>query len=121
IGGLNNGQCNALVAGLLVAAAVAFAGERWALAAAAVSAAVLFKVYPLALGLLFCLFEPRRFSPRLALALAMGVALPYLFQQPDYVTRQYAALMENLHDEDRTERPIHAGYRDLHMLLRRGG
>jgi hypothetical protein len=44
-----------------------------------------------------------------------------LFQQPDYVSRQCAALVESLRDDDRTERPIHAGYRDLHMLMRRAG
>src|SRR5205823_713455 len=82
IGGLNNGQCNALVAGLLLATVVAFDRGRWTLAATAMSAAVLFKVYPLALGLLLCLLEPRRFAPRLALTLLLGAALPYLFQQP---------------------------------------
>jgi hypothetical protein len=121
IGGLNNGQCNALVAGFLLIAATAFRRDRLMLAAAALSAAIVFKVYPMALGLLFCLLEPRRFAPRLALAIVVGLALPYLFQRPEYVTHQYAGLVNVLQHDDRTERPIHAGYRDLHMLLRRAG
>src|SRR5262249_26478053 len=46
VGGLNNGQCNALIAGLTLLATVAFAGGRLWLAAAAVTVAVLFKGYP---------------------------------------------------------------------------
>jgi hypothetical protein len=121
VGGLNNGQCNALVAGLTMAATVAFARGRWAVAAAAVTAATLFKGYPVSLGLLFCLVEPRRFAPRLAAALLIGLALPYLVQRPDYVTAQYAKFLKVLRDDDRTAFPVYHGYRDLHMLARLAG
>jgi hypothetical protein len=121
VGGLNNGQCNALLAGLLLAATVAFARGRWALAAAAATVAVLFKGYPIALGLLFCVLEPRRFAPRLALGLLAGFALPYLLQRPEYVTAQYSDFFARLRADDRTVWPIHASYRDLQMLLRLAG
>jgi hypothetical protein len=121
IGGLNNGQCNALLAGLMLLATVAFARGRLWLAAAAVTCTVLFKGYPLALGLLFCLVEPRRFAPRLALGLAAGFVLPFLLQRPEYVTAQYAAYFAHLRADDRTVWPVHATYRDLHLLLRVAG
>jgi hypothetical protein len=121
VGGLNNGQCNALLAGLMLVATVAFARGCWTAAAAAMTIAVLFKGYPVALGLLFCLVEPRHFTPRLTLCLFAGFALPYLLQRPDYVTAQYASFVERLRADDRTAWPLHAGYRDLHMLLRLAG
>src|SRR5213078_229023 len=49
VGGLNNGQCNALIAGLLLFATAAFARGRWTAAAALITVPVLFKGYPLAL------------------------------------------------------------------------
>src|SRR5205807_1857488 len=77
--------------------------------------------YPIALGLLLCLVEPRRFTPRLAACLMAGAALPYLCQRPDYVTSQYAEFFHHLVGDDRTQFAIDAGYRDLHMLLRVAG
>jgi hypothetical protein len=118
IGGLNNGQCNALIAGLALIATVAFGGGRLWLAAASVTIAVLFKGYPVALGLLFCIADPRRFAPRLALGLLAGFGLPYLLNRPEYVTTQYAHFCERVRTDDRTGWPIRDGYRDLHMLLR---
>ncbi len=121
VGGLNNGQCNALLTGLTLLATVAFArGHLWA-AAAAITVTTLFKGYPLALGMLFCLVEPRRFTPRLAAFVLAGFALPYLMERPDYVTRQYAAFVERVGADDRSGWPVFAGYRDLHMLLRLTG
>jgi len=96
IGGLNNGQCNALVAGLLLFAQVAFARDRWTMAATLIAMATLIKGYPLALGLLFCIVEPRRFTPRLAACLAVGALVPYLCQRSDYVTSQYAVYLDRL-------------------------
>src|SRR5262249_25652990 len=97
VGGLDKRPCDALIAGLPLLAAGAFAGGRLGLAAAAVTVAVLFKGYPVALGLLFCAADPRRFTPRLALALLAGFGLPYLLShQPEYVTTQYAHFYERL-------------------------
>jgi hypothetical protein len=121
VGGLNNGQCNALVIGLLLIAQVAFARGRWTAAAALAVVPVLLKGYPLALGLLLCLIEPRRFGLRLAGCLCVAAALPYLCQRPEYVTEQYAACLRQLNADDRTNFHLEAGYHDLHMLVRRAG
>jgi hypothetical protein len=121
VGGLNNGQCNALIAGLLLVATVALGRGWWTAAAAAVTVAVLFKGYPIVLGMLFCLVEPRRFTPRVAVMILAGFALPYLLQKPEYVGAQYSAFVERLQGDDRTAFPLYAGYRDLHMLLRLTG
>lgn len=119
IGGLNNGQCNALVAGLLLFAQVAFARDRWTVAASLIAVATLIKGYPLALGLVFCVIEPRRFAPRLAVCLVVGAFVPYLCQRSDYVTSQYAVYLQRLIADDRTHFDLDAGYHDLHMLVRR--
>jgi hypothetical protein len=121
VGGLNNGQCNALVAGLLLLANVAFQRKRLTAAAALIAITVLIKGYPLAYGLLLCLIKPRRFTPRLAVYLSLGAALPYLFQPADYVTEQYANYFRRLDMADRAEYALDAGWRDLHMLFRRIG
>jgi hypothetical protein len=117
---LNNGQPNLLIAGLLLASLAAVMGERWAGAALCVAAAAALKVYPLALGLLLAAAYPRRFTPRLALALAVVAAVPFALQQPGYVAEQYRLWYERLRDNDAARRawPPHMAYRDLWLLLR---
>jgi hypothetical protein len=121
VGGLNNGQCNLLVAGLLLGATAAFVRERWTAAAAGLTAAALLKGYPLALGLLLGLVEPRRFAGRLAACVAVGLALPFVCQRPDYAAAQYAGFLDHLRHDDRTQMAIASGYRDFQMLLRAWG
>lgn len=123
LGSLYNGQANPHVLGLLLWAAVLAADGRWGWAAVPVAGAVLFKGYPLAVGLLVCLAAPARFGVPLVLALFAGLALPYLAQSPDYVTDQYRYWWENLSPSrnDRSGFPLFAGYQDLHMLLRVAG
>jgi hypothetical protein len=121
IGGLNNGQCNALIAGLLLFAQVWFArGQFWA-AAGAIATCTLLKEYPLALGLLFALIEPRRFTPRLLICLAAGLLMPFALRSPAYVIEQYRAWCDRLLNDDRSITVIALAYRDLHLLLRVGG
>ncbi len=117
---LNNGQPNLLIAGLLLAALAAVTREGWALAAICVAGAAALKVYPLALGLLLAAAYPRRFAPRLALALAALAALPFALQQPGYVAEQYRLWFERLRDNDEARRswPLHMAYRDLWLLFR---
>jgi hypothetical protein len=55
----------------------------------ALSLAVCLKAYPVALGLLFVVIEPRRFGPRFAAAMVLALALPFAFQSPGYVAGQY--------------------------------
>jgi hypothetical protein len=116
IGSLNNGQSNPLVLGLLLAGTAAVHHQRWNLASAAVALACLFKVYPIAVGLLLVLIYPRRFMGRFLLFLALGLALPFLFQHPSYVAAQYASWWQHLSTEDRTALPLDDWYRDLRLL-----
>jgi hypothetical protein len=121
VGSLNNGQSNPLIAGLLLAAVAGAARRRWNLAAACAAAACLFKGYPLAVGLLLAAVYPRRFAPRLALALAVGLGLPFLAQRPDYVFGQYGEWVRLLGGDDRKDWATANGYRDLWLLFRVAG
>src|SRR5204863_5778587 len=115
-----NGQSNPLVAGLLLAAVAGVAERRWNLAAVCVTAAVLFKGYPLAIGLLLAAVYPRRFAPRLAVALALGALLPFLLQRPEYVAAEYGSWLRLLGADDRMDAPASHAYRDLWALCRAG-
>jgi hypothetical protein len=117
---LNNGQPNLLIAGLLLATLAGVMRERWTMAAFCVAGATALKVYPLALGLLLTAVYPRRFTLRLALALAFLAALPFALQQPGYVAGQYRLWFERLRDNDEARRswPLHMAYRDLWLLFR---
>src|SRR5262245_7256067 len=121
VGGLNNGQCNALIAGLLLCSQVWFARGHWWAAGGAIAVCVLLKDYPIALGLLFAIVEPRRFTPRLVLCLAAGFLLPYILRSPEHVTEQYRAWIARVAGDDRTTLDLALAYRDLHMLLRVAG
>jgi hypothetical protein len=121
IGNMHNGQLNPLVAALMLFGAVAFFRERYWLAVAAIAGAALFKVYPLALGLLLCVVEPRRLTARLLLTVAIGCLLPFALQSPEYVAQQSADWVERLGVDDRTIQPIHRGYHDFQRLLLRWG
>jgi hypothetical protein len=118
LGSLNNGQPNLLVIGLLLAALAAASGERWNLSAFCAGLSCALKMYPLALGLLLAVVYPRRFAPRLLLALIVLAVLPFVLQQPDYVTDQYIHWFGRLGDNDRKSWPLEASYRDLWLLLR---
>jgi hypothetical protein len=116
VGSLNNGQSNLLVIGLLLAGVAAVAGERWNLASVCVALACLFKLYPVAVGLLLALVYPRRFAGRFAVALVLGLAVPFLLQRPGYVAEQYVGWLEHLRRDDRTVLPLALWYRDLRLL-----
>jgi hypothetical protein len=115
---LNNGQPNPLVIGLLLAALAAVEGERWTLAAVFVALATALKIYPLALGLLLAVSYPRRFLPRLVLALILAVVLPFACQHWDYVRSQYLLWLTRLGKDQRWDWPLHMAYRDLWLLIR---
>jgi hypothetical protein len=115
---LNNGQPNPLLIGLLLAAVAAVERDRWTLAATLVALATALKIYPLAIGLLLAAVYPRRFTPRLLLALALALALPFVFQHGDYVRSQYALWFHRLGKDQRWDWPLHMAYRDLWLLIR---
>jgi hypothetical protein len=117
VGSLNNGQPNPLVVGLLLIAAAAANRDRWWLAAMCVMLATSWKVYPLAIGLLMVAAYPRRFGPRLAVALAAGLLLPFFCQRWGYVVEQYRLWFARLGGDDRKDWPAHMAYRDLWLLL----
>jgi hypothetical protein len=118
LGSLNNGQPNPLVIGLLLWAAALVVREHWSWAAVCVMLATALKAYPLAVGLLVAAAYPRRFAPRLVLALLAGLAIPLVCQRWEYVSSQYALWFCKLGDNDRKAWPAHMAYRDLWLLLR---
>jgi hypothetical protein len=118
---LNNAQVNPLVTGLLLATLAFFTAGRWTGAAAALTFAFLLKGYPLALGMLLCLVEPRRFGIRFGAGVCLGLLAPFALQAPGYVAAQYDAWLERLVVDDRSGWPLYAGYQDLAMLLKAAG
>lgn len=118
LGSLNNAQSNPLVIGLLLLAVAWALREKWTLAAVAVTIATLFKLYPIAVGLLLVLLYPKRFSWRLLLCLAVGALLPFVMQRADYVIGQYVSWSHYLVSEDRQRGPISDWYRDFRAVWR---
>lgn len=118
IGNVNNGQSNPLVLGLLLAAVAAVMEERWNLCSVCVAAAVLFKIYPIAIGLLLIALYPRKLGGRVPVAIAAGLALPFVLQHPSYVAEQYGIWIDYLRAEDRQELPLAASYRDVRLFFR---
>lgn len=118
IGNVNNGQSNPLVLGLLLAGIAAVMEERWNLCSVCIAGAVLFKVYPIAVGLLLIALYPRKLAVRVPLAIAAGLALPFLLQRPSYVAEQYGIWFDYLIVEDRQELPLAASYRDVRLFFR---
>jgi hypothetical protein len=116
VGSLNNGQSNALVLGLLLAGLAAATQRSWTLAGLCIALASLFKIYPLAIGLLLAAVYGWKFASRLGLALVLGLALPFCFQAPGYVWSQYAGWLGHLSTEDRQATSIEFWYRDLRLL-----
>jgi hypothetical protein len=119
LGNVHNGQANLLVLGLLLVAVAACASGQMNRAALCLALACVFKVYPIALGMLLAAFEPRRLGPRLLLALAVGFALPFLLQRPDYVAAQYGRWLEHMALNDRQLLEPLCWYRDARLLCSR--
>jgi hypothetical protein len=115
---LNNGQANILLAGLLVLSVTSSANKRWNLAAVCLTLAILLKAYPIALALLLVAQYPRQLGWRVPLAMAVGMALPFLFQNASYVSQQYQGWLGNLKSDDRSAFPLEDSYRDLWLLCR---
>jgi hypothetical protein len=116
VGSLNNGQSNPLVLGLLLLAVAGAAEGRWNLSAVCLALACLFKVYPIALGLLLAVVYPRQLASRLGMALLAGLALPFCFQEPAYVWAQYGSWLECLRNDDRQGLSPLFRYRDFSLL-----
>lgn len=115
IGGLNNGQANALMLGCLLLGTTAALNHRPARAAGLVGAATALKVYPFAFGMVLATLRPRLWL-WLGIALAAVALLPYAMAPWAYVTDQYRQLIEGLRAEDRTG-DLSNAYRDLRLVL----
>ena len=63
---VNNAQANVHLMGLLLLGLLAVQEQRWNIAAALIAAAALFKLYPIAIGLLVTVAFPRAFGWRFA-------------------------------------------------------
>lgn len=118
---INNGQSNCLLLGLMLLAVAGVVAQRWTATAVCLTLATLLKLYPLALVLLLVGLQPRRLGWRCAALLALGLALPFCCQRPEYVASQYASWFQELRTEDRATLPIEAMYRDVRLLLRAAG
>jgi hypothetical protein len=117
IGNIDISQANPLVAGLIMLAVAAAYTERWNWAAFCIAIATLFKIYPLAAGLLICVIAPRRFAWRLFGILIVLTLLPFLFQHWSYVLEQYRAWISTRTADDRQNWPAEKVPLDLWFLI----
>ena len=118
---LDVAQANSAVIGLLLMAAAAAKHERWMLSAGAISVATYLKIYPLAFGLLLCIYEPRRMTWRLVLMLALFGLFSLALQNPHYVIGQYQDWIRTRTADDRRLYSMRHAPLDLWYLLVRIG
>jgi hypothetical protein len=93
LGNLDMGQANPFVIGMIMFAVAAVRLGQWTIGAICIAVASFFKIYPFAVGLLFCVIAPRRFTWRVLVALLIFALVPYLLQHWNYVTDQYRAFI----------------------------
>ncbi|MCZ2344410.1 MAG: DUF2029 domain-containing protein, partial [Bacteroidales bacterium] len=99
---VNNGQVNLLIAASAIGGIGACVRGRWWEAASWFALGGWLKVYPLAVGLLAGLVEPRRLLPRLLIVTGAGFLAPLLFQNPAYVWQEYQSFAVTQMADDRT-------------------
>lgn len=121
LGHLSNGQCNALVIGLVLLAFAAAARDRWWWVAGLLTAATFLKLYPVAAAGLLILLYPRRLALRYAVAMAIGAALPFVLQSSDYSLRQYHLWFNYFTHEDRSNWDVLGTTVDFQLLLTQFG
>jgi hypothetical protein len=117
VSGLGNGQCNALVIGLILVGYAAAGEQRFTLSAVALAAATLLKLYPVAPALLLVALHPRPLGWRYGLAMVAGFALPFLLADPSYVARQFDLWARYFLNEDRSNWPVEAANLDLQSVV----
>jgi Glycosyltransferase family 87 len=118
IGNLNNGQASPLIIALLICGCLAALDGRWTLAAGCIAIATFFKIYPLAIGLLLAVIEPRKLTWRLILGVLILGFLSLVLQRPDYVIRQYEDWWHSLGADQRRVSTELGSWRDAWLLLR---
>jgi hypothetical protein len=118
IGNLNNGQASPFIIALLLCGSLAVLDQRWTLAAACISIATFFKIYPLAIGLLLAVIEPRKLIWRLVLGILILGIISLILQRPDYVISQYQDWWRSLGADQRRVSTELGSWRDAWLLLR---
>ena len=118
VGSLNNAQSNPLILGMLLAALAAAKSRRLFLSSGLIAWACLFKVYPIAVGLLLGLHYRRSFLFPLMLWLLLGLAFPFALKDSSFVAHQYSGWLHHLRTDDRQGLPVDVWYRDLRLLCR---
>lgn len=115
---LSNGQCNALVLGLILIAFGSAAKNRWNLAAICLTLSSFLKIYPIATALLLAVIYPRKLTLRLLGMLGFGAVLPFAFERPEYVARQYQLWLQYALHEDRSTWTLAGANVDFQLLCR---
>jgi hypothetical protein len=118
IGNLNNGQASPLIIALLIWGCLAALNERWTWTAACISIAAFFKIYPVAIGLLLGVIEPRKLGWRLLLGILIFGILSLVLQRPGYVIDQYGDWWRSLGADQRRVSTQLGSWRDAWLLLR---
>jgi hypothetical protein len=105
-------QFNGLLAALLVLGTTSLVQRRTGWAARWWTAACLIKAYVIALPLVAIILYRRRFAVPFAIAAAVGLMLPFTFQSPIYVARQYELWLRwGLNGRDSSE------FQDIRFVL----
>ena len=118
IGNLNNGQASPLIIALLLCGCLSALDDRWTLAASCIAIAAFFKIYPLAIGLLLTVIEPRKLSWRLILGVLVLGIFSLVLQRPGYVVSQYGDWWRSLGADQRRVSTELGSWRDAWLLLR---
>jgi hypothetical protein len=113
---VNNGQANILLGALLFFALADAARERWNRCAAALAAAVLLKLWPIAAAGLLIVAFPGGLAPRFIAWIAAGLAAPFLFQRWDYVVAAYQSWFAYLPSDTRIDFNLLDGNRDFWLV-----
>jgi hypothetical protein len=121
IGNIDNAQANPLVAGLMMLSVAALQYGAWSVCAFAVALATMFKIYPIALGLLLCILRPKELWWRIAFALLVLAVAPFLVKDGHYVAGQYHAWWQSRLADDRFHYPMKDAPVDLWYVLVRLG
>jgi hypothetical protein len=117
LGNIDISQANPLVAGLIMLAIAAVHTKHWNWAAFCIAIATLFKIYPVAVGLLICVIAPRRFTWRFFIALFLLSLLPFLFQNWSFVSQQYNAWIATRIADNRRNWPVEKLPLDLWLIV----
>ncbi len=118
LGVLSNGQCSVLVIALILLGFSAVVQRRWNVSAGCLSFACMLKIYPISSALLLVLIHPRKLGPRFMVALAIALCAPFLFQDFDYVWRQYRLWFNYMAIEDRSSWNVTDTNLDFQLLCR---